>query len=242
MNGKPAPLSELLTAENRKPALILLLAPFLLTTFKYYGSKAFYLSHLTGVLVLFQDVARTAELYHFAAAFVLLGLIPALVMRLVFQEPLSACGVQRGDVQFSLKAMLVMLPVMVAATYPSAGRPEFMAEYPFDPGAGRSGAAFAGHAAAYLLYYAGWEFFFRGFLQFGLRDRLGDGNAILVQTLASCLVHIGKPAGEIYGSILAGLVWGFVVFRARSLWAVLAMHWALGVSLDYFICFWGKGG
>ena len=75
-----------------------------------------------------------------------------------------------------------------------------------------------------------------------MRGALGDGNAILVQTLASCLIHIGKPAGEIYGAIVAGLLWGFIVFRARSLWAVLLMHWALGVSLDFFICFAGKGG
>ena len=58
-------------------------------------------------------------------------------------------------------------------------------------------------------YYLGWEFFFRGFMQFGLRGALGDWNAILVQTLASCLIHIGKPAGEIYGAIVAGLLWGW---------------------------------
>ena len=44
------------------------------------------------------------------------------------------------------------------------------------------------------------------------------------------------------GTIVAGLLWGFIVFRARAPWAVLLMHWALGVSLDFFICFAGKGG
>jgi membrane protease YdiL (CAAX protease family) len=64
----------------------------------------------------------------------------------------------------------------------------------------------------YLLYYLGWEFFFRGYMQFGLRRRLGDWNAILIQTLASCLLHIGKPDTEIFSSILGGIVWGMVVF------------------------------
>ena len=164
------------------------------------------------------------------------------MVKLVFKESLADYGVQRGDTGFSLKALLVLLPVMVALTYPNARVPEFMAEYPFDRGAGSSSAAFISHAGTYLLYYMGWEFFFRGFMQFGLRGALGDWNAILVQTLASCLIHIGKPAGEIYGAIVAGLLWGFIVFRARSLWAVLVMHWALGVSLDFFICFAGKGG
>jgi uncharacterized protein len=230
------------TPADRKSAVVLLLAPLLLTTFKYYGSTAFYLAHLGGLMERGQVTREAAELYHFVAAFVLLGLIPALVLKFLLREPLAAYGVQRGDTRFGLKAVLIMLPILVVAAYPNARSPEFTAEYPFNPQAGRSPAAFGFHAATYLLYYAGWEFFFRGFMQFGLRDRLGDWNAILVQTLASCLVHIGKPAGEIYGSIAAGVVWGLVVFRARSLWPVLLTHWALGVSLDYFICFSGKGG
>jgi uncharacterized protein len=244
MSGKSSPIlwHGLLSGEARKPTVILLLAPLLLTTFKYYGSKSFYLAELADKFVLFNDAARTAELWHFSVAFLLMGVLPALVVRLVFKESLADYGVQCGDVGFSLKTLLVLLPVAVALTYPNARVPGFAAEYPFDRGAGNSAAAFISHAGTYLFYYMGWEFFFRGFMQFGLRGALGDWNAILVQTLASCLIHIGKPAGEIYGAIVAGLLWGFIVFRARSLWAVLVMHWALGVSLDFFICFIGKGG
>jgi uncharacterized protein len=244
MSGKLSPVSwrSLFGGEARKPTVILLVAPLLLTTFKYYGSKSFYLSELADKVALFNDAARTAELWHFGSAFLLMGVVPALVVKLVFREALADYGVQRGDTCFSLKALLVLLPVMVALTYLNARVPEFRAEYPFDHGAGSSSAAFVSHAGTYLLYYMGWEFFFRGFMQFGLRGALGDWNAILVQTLASCLIHIGKPAGEIYGSIAAGLLWGLIVFRTRSLWAVLVMHWALGVSLDFFICCAGKGG
>ena len=46
---------------------------------------------------------------------------------------------------------------------------------PINPAAGRSLSFFALHAAAYFLYYAGWEFYFRGFLLFGLRDSLVSG-------------------------------------------------------------------
>ncbi len=77
----------------------------------------------------------------------------------------------------------------------------------------------------------------RGFIQFGLRESFGDWNAILIQTTISALFHIGKPDGEILSSILGGLIWGIVVFRSRSLLYVLAVHWLLGVSLDFFICF-----
>ena len=66
--------------------------------------------------------------------------------------------------------------------------------YPINPSAGKSPAMFTIHAATYLVFYAGWEFHFRGFLQVGLRDRIGGVNALLVQVLASGLLHIGRPS------------------------------------------------
>jgi membrane protease YdiL (CAAX protease family) len=147
--------------------------------------------------------------------------------------------VQAGDLHFGLRAFLVMAPVLVAASAMAATMGPFRDEYPLFKGAGGSVALFAGYSVAYLFYYLGWELFFRGFLQCGLRQSFGDGNAILIQTLASCLAHIGKPPGEIYGAILAGLVWGLVVVRSRSLLAVLLAHWLLGVSLDALISYGG---
>ena len=117
--------------------------------------------------------------------------------------------------------------------------PEFLAEYPLNKGAGTSTHTFALHAATYLFFYLGWEFYFRGFLQFGLRTALGDWHAILIQTALSCILHIGKPSGEIYSSILGALLWGIVAFRARSLLFIVLLHWLLGVSLDFFICYTG---
>ena len=244
MTGKPTEirLSDWFSGSNRKPAIILLLAPALLTTFKYFGTRAFFLSHLADRFSLPGNMERCAELYHFFSSFVLLGVIPALVVKFVFRQPLADYGVRRGDVAFNLKALLISLPFLVVLTYPSSRMPEFVAEYPFDKTAGASATHFAIHAATYLLFYIGWEFFFRGFMQFGLCERFGPTNAILVQTLASCLAHIGKPPGEIYGAIISGVIWGWIVSRSRSLWGVLAMHWGLGVALDFFICFVGKGG
>jgi membrane protease YdiL (CAAX protease family) len=53
--------------------------------------------------------------------------------------------------------------------------------------------------------------------------------------MASCLVHIGKPAAETYSSILGGLMWGVLAFRSRSIVYGLVIHWLLGVALDLFI-------
>lgn len=227
----------LLSGEHRKPTLILLIAPLLLTVFKYYGSKAFFLDTLAPTLSWIEEPELAAALYAFLASLVLLGIIPLMIVKWVFKEPLSSYGIQIGDAKFGLKAFLVMAPVMMIATWLSSKMPEFLAEYPLYAGAGETPMQFVMHAGSYLFFYLGWEFFFRGFMQFGLRDSLGDWNAILVQTLASCLLHIGKPDGEIFGSILAGIVWGIVVFRARSILYVLLVHWILGVALDFFIVY-----
>jgi len=232
-------LSGLLSGEKRKPTIILLLTPFLLTTFKYYGSKPFYLDQLSRSFVLFNDVEFTAAAFTFFSSFLLLGIVPALVVKYVLRESLASYGVQIGDWRFGFKAFLILAPIMIVATIPSARMPEFLAEYPLNKGAGTSTHTFALHAATYLFFYLGWEFYFRGFLQFGLRTALGDWHAILIQTALSCILHIGKPSGEIYSSILGALLWGIVAFRARSLLFIVLLHWLLGVSLDFFICYTG---
>ena len=89
----------------------------------------------------------------------------------------------------------------------------------------------------YGLFYMGWEFYFRGFLLFGLRDSLGAVNAVLVQTLASALLHIGSPAAESFGAVLAGLLWGVLALQTRSLLSGLGQHFLLGIALDAFICY-----
>jgi membrane protease YdiL (CAAX protease family) len=229
--------SGLFSGENRKPTLILLWVPLLLTTWKYYGSKGFYLQHLAPYGSFVGDPAQAAEIYAFASALLLLGVVSLLIIKFVFKEPLRNYGLTLGDWRFSLLALAVLLPVMAVISYPSSKDPQFLAEYPLFKGAGASAAAFAWHAIAYLFFYIGWEIFFRGFMQFGLREKFGDWFALLIQTGFACIVHIGKPDGEIYSSILGSLIWGLVAFRSRSLLTPILTHWVLGLSLDFYVCF-----
>ena len=227
-------LKGLLSGENLKPTLILLWAPLVLTTWRYYAARGFFAGEAaSGAL---GNPAQATELYAFLSSFVLLGLVSLAIVRLVFREPLAAYGLAVGDWRFGLKVLAVMVPVMAVLGALAARAPEFVAQYPLYRGACASAPNFLAHAAAYLAYYVGFEVFFRGFVQFGLRESLGDWYAILVQTALSCLVHIGKPSGEIYGAIVGGLVFGIVAFRSRSLLYVIVAHWVLGVALDLFIC------
>jgi membrane protease YdiL (CAAX protease family) len=229
-------LKGLFSGENKKTTLILLVAPVLIILWKYYGTKAFYLAHLTAWTIL-GSADWSGAIFSYCTGLVLFGLLPILIIKFVFHESLSSYGVQIGDAKFGWLAVAAMAPVMIALTYPSASNPQFLAEYPLFKGAGASAGIFAAHSFLYLVYYLGYEMMMRGFIQFGLREQLGDWNAILVQTAISSLFHIGKPDGEIFSSILGGIIWGIVAFRSRSLLYVLVVHWLLGVSLDFFICF-----
>lgn len=232
-------LAGLFSGTNKKPTLILLLTPVLLVAFKYYGSKQFYLENL-------QEILQTGNpdwsgtLYVFASSFILFGLVPAAIIRFVFHESLSDFGVRIGDWSFGWKSLLVLGAIYAVSGYSSSTMPEFIAEYPVFRGAGQSGETFLLHALSYLFFYAGWEMYFRGFMQFGLRTSVGDWNAILIQVMASCLVHIGKPAGETFSSILGGLIWGILAFRTRSLLYGIITHWILGISLDACIVFFSS--
>jgi membrane protease YdiL (CAAX protease family) len=217
-----------------KPAVALATSTLCLLTWWYFGSPAFFERRLAAAAASW-PVPVTSAQYCFLSAVLWLAVIPAAIVKLGFRESLASYGVQMGDRRWSSGAMIVLVPVFVLVGYLSSRDPAIRAAYPLDDQAGSSMAAFLTHAAAYLLFYVAWEFHFRGFLQFGLRESCGDSNAILIQCLASCLTHLGKPAAESYAALLGGLLWGFLALRSRSLLSGIAQHWALGISLDAFL-------
>lgn len=218
-------------------AVVLVVSPLLMVTWWYYGDPRWLAQALPEAAILWGDRAATSALGSFVAAFLLLGLVPALLVRFGFRRRLADYGVQWGDRVRTPRAIAWLCPAFVAAGYVSSTIPAVQQYYPINPSAGASPGMFAAHALGYLLFYLGWEFHFRGFLQFGLRNRFGEVNAVLVQVLASVLLHVGRPASETYASMLVGLLWGALAFRTRSLIPGLLQHYCLGISLDWFLCF-----
>ncbi len=93
---------------------------------------------------------------------------------------------------------------------------------------------------AYGGYLFCWEWFFRGFLLFGLEQGIGAW-AILVQTIPFCLLHWGKPWPEVVGSFPAGIVLGFVAWRVRSFIPGFYVHWLSAVVHDLFVLAFSRG-
>jgi len=234
--GALAPIADAFRGGQLKPTLILLVSPVLLITWKYFGAPEYYSARIADHMTAAIDPIAAAAVYSFGMAFLLMGILPALMVKFVFREKLTDYGVGLGKTKSTILAIVISVPVFVVVGFLSSSNPSIIEEYPVNRNAGSSAAMFMLHGFTYALFYLGWEFHFRGFLQFGLKDSLGAGNALLVQVLASVLVHIGKPCIETYAAILGGIVWGLIAYRTRSLSVGLAQHFALGLSLDWFIC------
>ena len=88
--------------------------------------------------------------------------------------------------------------------------------------------------ASYGLYLFCWEFFFRGYLLFGLMRSIG-WSAVLVQAVAFGLLHLGKPVTEQVASYAAGIILGIIALNARSFVPCFMLHWLASLSFDLLV-------
>lgn len=205
----------------------------------------------TAVLLVFQYAARADTLgvfsplrgwapmtapplppvLHFGAAALLLGVVPVFAARRL-GIPLRELGLGIGRWRAGLLLLALGAPIAVLAGHVASGSAAMRAVYPLDPALARS---FPSHAAAQFFYFGAWEVLFRGVLLFGLRARTGDAPANFIQTALSVTAHFGRAINETFAAFPAGLLFGWVDLRLRSIWYVAALHWLVGVSMDAFI-------
>lgn len=182
---------------------------------------------------------------HWAASFVVLGVTGLVVGRWILKLPWKEMGLGLGDLKLGLKGALVTYVIFAApVVLGGSGMADVGAEYPLSKAAAASWSALATYSVLYGVYYVGWEIHFRGFMVFGLARKIGQWPAILFAMVPSVLVHAGKPPGETFGAIFAGLVWGWLAFESRSILGPLLAHWALGITNDVVMSmsFHGLGG
>jgi len=217
-------------------------------------------------------VMRPYETYNLVNCGVLLW-IPLMVIVLFFRHDPSHFGLTAGDRKFGLKfallAIVVMLPLVLAAAQMSSFRTLYRQRlmlplsetgaplaydymhpifstlhtvigYPLIL-AHPNGLVFYELIMGFYMFC--WEFFFRGFLLFGLsRARiLGNVGAVIAQTIPFTLLHwsldpnSAKPMPEIIGAFFGGLALGALAIRTRSFFYGFLIHWAISAALDAFV-------
>jgi membrane protease YdiL (CAAX protease family) len=172
---------------------------------------------------------------HFAASALTLGVLPVLFARWGLGLRLSDLGLGLGRWRVGLAWLAVGIPLAIVAGKIGSSSPEMQFVYPLDPSVRPDLFGFITYAPMQFLYYGAWEVLFRGVLLFGLQKRLGAGPANALQTALSVIAHFGRPFTETFSAVPAGLIFGGVCLRTRSIWYVAIIHWLVGVSLDWFI-------
>ncbi len=156
--------------------------------------------------------------------------IPGLVTRVILGHKLSDYGLSlEGYFKHLWIYVLLFIPVGVLVLL-VARNPDFQQQYPFYKSV-RGVGDFLVWEAFYALQFFSLEFFFRGFLLHGVRDKLGRF-AIFAMVVPYVMIHFRKPLFETLGAAIAGTALGILSLRTRSVLGGFTIHVAVAISMD----------
>ena len=236
MNSRLQTLREkYLQGWERQATLILLASALLLTLHRYYSRRRFFQLHFAEYFGNAPLAESYSYYYWFLTTALTLLLVPALVAKFGTRARLSDYGIRLGNQKLgwsvTLAAWILMIPVVILAVI--VYRP-FLAKYPLCKVVANSWQTFLLYQLAYGVYMFSWEFFFRGFMLFGLEKRFGN-YSILIQTIPFAVMHYSKPLPEALGSIVAGVLLGILALETRSFIYGAAIHWLVAMTMDVVV-------
>jgi uncharacterized protein len=198
----------------------------------HYGSKRFFYEQWHAVLGTDRLYDLYQYLYWFASEFVLYFLLLIVVIVLLHRRPLRDFGFGTGDWRFGLRISLLFYLVMLPVLWYVSAMPAFQQVYPHAQIVRGDWSLFLIYEGAFILYFIGWEFVWRGYMLFGLLPHTGAGVAVLVQMIPFVILHYGKPMPETFGAIAAGIALGVLSVRTRSFWYAVLIHWSVMITID----------
>ncbi len=217
---------------ERQATVVLIASALLLTLHRYYSRRSFFNRHFAEYFGSGPLADSYAYYYWFLTTAVTLLLVPALVARFGTKERLRNYGCQLGDQKLgwsvTAAAWFLMIPVVIFAVIVY---PPFVAKYPLSKVVASSWQTFLSYQLAYGVYMFSWEFFFRGFMIFGLERKFGN-YSILIQTIPFAVMHYSKPLPEALGSIVAGVLLGVLALETRSFIYGAVIHWLVAMTMD----------
>jgi membrane protease YdiL (CAAX protease family) len=205
---------------------------------------------------LIPGISWDQELISFVGGFILLVVIPIILIRFVFKQPMSYYGLglpPKGRWTLAGLTFLILTLISLPAFWLGARIPAMQATYPLYRGLTGDIGQFVVYQLTYLLFFIVIEFVFRGYLLFGLANimdnEVSDEDkgvsgpfyfhryALLIQMLSYTAWHLGKPLPELWGTLIWGLAAGAVAYSVRSIWPIILSHWLLNVFMDALIVF-----
>ena len=203
----------------------------LVLTVSYYVPNKWYYMMLKGMFG--KDVARYVTYIWLDYTFMLKVFGSMLIITLVFREPLKSYGLGLGDWRLGLKLCLVcyiLYAPLAVIFFTSKGFQEHYGAITRNIPTWQ--VFFLKENFSVLFFMIATEFFFRGFLLFGISKRHGEFMGMMVSIIPFVMWHYNKPAIETFGSFPVGLALAYVALRTESIWYSVLLHWSIALFLN----------
>lgn len=173
-----------------------------------------------------------SRLYWFTADGALMFFLSVISIKFVLKEKLSDYGFRMGDKKFGFISSLVFFLVMLPLVWIVSASESFANTYPLGGSELKTNLGlFLIYEACVMFYMLGWEFFWRGYMLFGLKPKLGY-YSVLIQMIPFFILHRGKPELELFASIIAGIILGIQALRSNSFFYCWLLHCCVMISID----------
>jgi membrane protease YdiL (CAAX protease family) len=174
------------------------------------------------IIILSATLFITLDRYHvigneWVSSFLYYAFLPILVILVVLRKNPLDFGLRRGDVQIWWKYVLIICLIAALVLFIASFIPSLQNYYL------KENFSFLAYFLTSCVSLSSQEFLYRGFLIFGLKDKLKEGS-ILLQMVPFTLMHLGKPEIETISCVFTGILFGYVAYRGKSFWPAFFIH------------------
>ncbi|MFA5624466.1 MAG: type II CAAX endopeptidase family protein [Bradymonadales bacterium] len=215
--------------------IVVVASMFFLVLYLHHGKASHFYSYFPNFAnsLSWEKGNLASYVYSHLTALLILGILPFLVAKFWLKMSFEDLGLRFKRCKTELLIVFACLLVMLPVIYIFSHTPSFSEQYPKLKLIGKSWRYFAFYQAAYLIKWLSWEFFFRGFMLFGLAKRFGS-SAILMTTMPFVIAHLGKPELEVFGAIIAGIILGKLSYNGKSIYPTVLLHFGVAFMMDFF--------
>jgi membrane protease YdiL (CAAX protease family) len=179
------------------------------------------------VIIAFATLFLVLHEYHpiqneWLSLFLYYGVFPILVIIIILRKNPLDFGLRWGQPKIWGIHVIVICAIAAAILYASSFSTELQAYYQ------KADFSLLNYFLLNCVSLSAQEFMYRGFLLFGLMEKLKEGS-ILLQTIPFVLMHLGKPELETVSTIITGILFGYVAYRGKSFWPAFIIHLFINV-------------
>lgn len=216
---------------DRKVIIIFISVALLQTISWYFTSRRFFRANLFEQFQDFSNPFLLEFLYWFIGDFFTFFILGSLIIKLIIKEKLSDYGLKVGELKLGLFVSFWFVLSMFVIIWFVSATPSFAEAYPHLDSAKDSWRIFFIYEIGMIIYLIAWEFFWRGFMLFGLEEKFGF-YSVLMQMIPFVILHNGKPFLETFGAIFGGIALGILALRTRSIYYCILTHVGVMFSID----------